>query len=243
MNKISSKNYVGLICARGGSKGVPGKNIRKLGGTPLIGWAIKAALKVERISRVIVSTDSEDIANIAREMGAEVPFMRPAELAGDTSPEWGVWRHALNWFTEEQVNDRKIDGLVVVPPTAPLRRMSDINACIDEYEAHETDVVITVCDSHRSPYFNMVKLDEKGDASLVLPPTATLHRRQDVPAVYDITTVAYVVRPEFVLEHDYLFAGRVRTVKVPVESGLDIDTEYDFKIAEVLLAMQDRGKQ
>jgi N-acylneuraminate cytidylyltransferase len=243
MNETSHKNYVGLICARGGSKGVPGKNIRKLGGKPLIGWAIETALKVDRISRVIVSTDSEEIAQISREMGAEVPFMRPDELAGDSSPEWEVWRHALNWLSEEPVEKRKVDGLVVVPPTAPLRRLSDINACIDEYEMHEADMVITVCDSHRSPYFNMVKLNEKGDASLVLPPSAKLHRRQDVPAVYDITTVAYLARPEFVLEHDYIFAGRVRTVNVPVESGLDIDTEHDFKIAEILLAIQDGGQQ
>jgi N-acylneuraminate cytidylyltransferase len=243
MNETSRKNYIGLICARGGSKGVPGKNIRKLGGKPLIGWAIQAAQKVERISRVIVSTDSEEIARIARKMGAEVPFMRPVELAGDTSPEWGVWRHALNWMNKNPENRRKIDGLVVVPPTAPLRRVSDINSCIDEYEMYDTDVVITVCDSHRSPYFNMVKLDDKGEATLVLPPPATFHRRQDVPAVYDITTVAYVVRPEFVLQHDSLFAGRVRTVKVPVESGLDIDTEHDFNIAEVLLTTQARVEQ
>ena len=92
--------YIALICARGGSKGLPGKNIKPLNGTPLIGWSIKIAKKVERISRVIVSTDSEEIAKIAIEYGAEVPFMRPQELALDDSSEWLVWRHAINYLED-----------------------------------------------------------------------------------------------------------------------------------------------
>ena len=134
--------YLALICARSGSKGVPGKNIRSFAGRPLIGWAIQVAKEVKQISRIIVSTDSEEIAGIAKEQGAEVPFLRPTALAEDNSPEWLVWRHALEYITESE--DEDIDGLVVVPPTSPLRRSSDIENCINEYEKGGVDVVITV---------------------------------------------------------------------------------------------------
>ena len=118
------KNIVALICARGGSKGLPGKNIRPLGGKPLISWAIDQAKSVSRISRVIVSTDSEEIARVARASGAEVPFIRPAELAQDSSPEWLVWRHALNFLKETE--GTYPDLFVVVPATAPLRSVQDL---------------------------------------------------------------------------------------------------------------------
>jgi len=226
-------NYIALICARGGSKGVVGKNIRPLGGRPLIGWAIQSALQIDRISRVIVSTDSEQIGKIALEQGAEVPFKRPDELARDTSPEWGVWQHAIEYLNKEKKTD--MDGLVVLPPTAPFRNKNDIEKCIDEYEKGDTDIVITVNDSHRSPYFNMIKNDEHGYCSLVLNVKDKPFRRQDVPEVYDMTTVAYVANPIFVLNSNGPFDGKARSVKIPVERALDIDTELDFKIAECLL--------
>jgi CMP-N-acetylneuraminic acid synthetase len=144
-----------FIFARGGSKGLPGKNIRLLGGKPLIAWSIEHALAVKRIDRVIVSTDSEEIAAVARAYGAEVPFIRPEELARDDSPEWFAWRHALNYLKH---GDGIMPAVMVsVPATAPLRSSCDIENCLDEFEKGEVDIVITVTDSHRSPYFNMVK--------------------------------------------------------------------------------------
>ncbi len=227
-------SYVALICARGGSKGVPGKNIRPLGGVPLIGWAIQVAQRVERISRVIVSTDSEDIAQVAIEYGAEVPFMRPAGLARDDSPEWLVWRHALAYLEgQEKV---RLDGLVVVPATAPLRDVQDIDNCLDVYEKGDVDVVITISDAHRSPYFNMVVDDGDGYCSLAASPDVAVTRRQDAPVVHDMSTVAYVVRPQFVHDCNGLFDGLVRGVYVPPERALDIDTSLDFRIAECLIA-------
>lgn len=228
--------YTALICARGGSKGLPGKNIRMLAGRPLIGWAIHVAQQVEKISRIIVSTDSEEIAQIAEEQGATVPFIRPSYLAEDDSPEWLVWRHALQYLLENK--KAKIDGLVSVPATAPLRSPGDIEKCITEFEKGDSDCVITVSDAHRSPYFNMIKHDEEEYAHLVLSPEKKITRRQDVPVVYDMTTVAYVVRPEFVLHKDSLFDGRVRSVIVPPERAIDIDTILDFQIAECLLAQR-----
>jgi CMP-N-acetylneuraminic acid synthetase len=224
---------VALICARGGSKGVPGKNIRPLAGRPLIAWAISQARAVPRVSRVIVSTDSEDIARAAREAGADVPFMRPAELAQDNSAEWLVWRHALTYL--KSTDGKYPDALLCVPATAPLRDSSDLERCLDEFEKGVADVVITVTDAHRNPYFNMVTVRSDGDVQLVIPPASAFTRRQDTPAVYDITTVGYVARPEFVMTRNGVFEGTVRQVHVPVERALDIDTPLDFKIAECLM--------
>jgi CMP-N-acetylneuraminic acid synthetase len=227
-------NIVALICARGGSKGLPGKNIRPLAGVPLIAWSIRQALAISRIKRVIVSTDSEEIAEVARKFGAEVPFMRPAELAQDRSPERGVWRHALEYLkTTEGVYP---DVLIVVPATAPLRLPEDLERCLDEFAQGEADTVITVSEAHRNPYFNMVKARADGCVELVIVPAdGALARRQDAPDVYDMTTVAYVTDPEFVMRADSIFAGRVRAVQIPVERAVDIDTLLDFKMAECLL--------
>lgn len=230
-------NYVALICARGGSKGLPGKNIRPLAGHPLIAWAIGHALAVQRIGRVIVSTDSKEIAAVARESGAEVPFLRPAELAQDNSDEWLVWRHALNYLMA--MDGAYPDVLVVVPATAPLRALEDLERCLDEYEKDDADIVITVTDAHRNPYFNMVKVNADGTVSLVIPPKGPILQRQNAPAVYDITTVAYVVKPEFVLTQSGIFAGKVRHVHIPAERSLDIDTLLDFRIAECLMASRN----
>ena len=225
---------VALICARGGSKGLPGKNIRPLGGRPLIAWSVVQARAVSRIGRIIVSTDSEEIAAVAREAGAEVPFMRPAELARDNSPEWLAWRHALNYLKES--SGRYPDALVSVPATAPLRASADLEACLDEFAKGDVDAIITVTDAHRSPYFNMVKQRPDGTVSLVIPPEGTVVRRQDVPVVYDMTTVAYVANPEFVMERNGILDGRTRQVHVPPERAVDIDTLLDFQFAEFLFA-------
>jgi CMP-N-acetylneuraminic acid synthetase len=230
-------NTIAFIFARGGSKGLPGKNIRLLGGKPLIAWSIEHALSVKRIHRVIVSTDSEDIATVARHYGAEVPFIRPAELARDDSPEWLAWRHALNYLLE--TTGKLPDAMVSVPTTAPLRSPIDIENCLDEYEKGDVDMVVTVTDAHRSPYFNMVKINADGTVGLVNPPQSAIARRQDAPLVYDMATVCYVTNPEFVLTHNATFDGRVKAVHVPTERSIDIDTLLDFQIAESLLNIRE----
>ena len=229
---------VAFIFARGGSKGLPGKNIRLLGGKPLIAWSIEHALAVKRIERVIVSTDSEEIAAVAREYGAEVPFIRPAELARDDSPEWLAWRHALKYLLDRAGALPEV--MVSVPTTGPLRLPLDIENCLDEFEKGNADMVVTVSDAHRSPYFNMVKTNADGTVGLVNPPQSNIARRQDAPAVFDMATVAYVVRPEFVMTHNTVFEGRVRAVHVPTERAIDIDTLLDFQIAECLLNIREK---
>lgn len=227
---------VALTCARGGSKGLPGKNIRPLAGQPLIARAIAQAKAIRRIARVIVSTDSEQIAAVARAAGADVPFLRPAELAQDNSPEWLVWRHALNYLKEQ--DGVYPDALIVVPATAPLRAVKDLEHCLDEFEKGDADVVITVTDAHRNPYFNMIKVLPDGTASIVITGDKSIIRRQDAPVVYDVTTVAYVVRPEFVMTRNGVFEGKVGYVHIPAERALDIDTPLDFKIAEYLVQLR-----
>jgi CMP-N-acetylneuraminic acid synthetase len=230
---------VAFIFARGGSKGLPGKNIRPLGGKPLIAWSIEHALTVNRIERVIVSTDSEEISAVARNYGAEVPFIRPAELALDDSPEWLAWRHSLNYLRETMGVLPEV--MVSVPATAPLRLAIDIENCLDEYEKGDTDMVITVTDAHRSPYFNMVKANADGTVGLVNPPQSIIAHRQDAPVVYDMATVCYVVNSEFVLTHNATFEGRVKAVHVPPRRAIDIDTLLDFQLAESLLNIREHN--
>ncbi len=225
---------VGFIFARGGSKGVPRKNVRLLAGKPLIAYAIETANASAWIDRVVVSTDNDEIADVARRYRAEVPFIRPAALAGDDSPEWLAWQHAIRMIEMEQ-NERKMDIFVCIPPTSPLRAVDDLDACIRALQDSDADIVITVTPARRSPHFNMVVVDENSSAKLVIPPEERIYHRQDAPTVYDMTTVAYAARPAFILNSSSAFDGNVKAVVVPEERSLDIDTELDFKIAEFLM--------
>ncbi|BDQ36596.1 acylneuraminate cytidylyltransferase [Pseudodesulfovibrio nedwellii] len=221
------KRY-GFIFARGGSKGVPGKNIRPLGGIPLIGHAIKAGQDSGLLDRIIVSTDDEAIADTARQLGAEVPFMRPTELAQDNSPEWLAWRHAIN-----AVDD--FDIFVSLPCTAPMRIGDDVRRCIETFESDKCDMVITAREAERHPSFNMITVDTAGYATIAMPIGTDIIRRQEAPPVFDMTTVCYVTTPNFILEHDAVFQGKVKMVEIPPERAVDIDTELDFAFAEFLM--------
>ena len=221
------------IFARGGSKGLTGKNIRLFAGKPLIAWAIEAAKGVDGIDEVLVSTDSEEIAKVALDFGAHVPFLRPEDLSRDDSPEWNAWRHALQYFHD---NDGEMPGaLLSVPTTAPLRVVEDLQKCVDLYQAGGCDSVITVTEAHRNPYFNMVSLAENGDTEIVCQNASGLTRRQDAPQVFDITTVAYVVNSDFIMKRNGLFEGVVKSTRVPIERSIDIDTIFDFEVAEFLM--------
>lgn len=221
---------VAFIFARGGSKGVPRKNIKMLGGKPLIAYSIETALSCKLIDRVIVSTDDEEIAGVARQFGAEVPFMRPGEIAQDTSPEWLSWQHAVNFVQ----NEKGIDLFVSLPATSPLRSVEDVEACIRGL-TKEVDVVVTVKKASNNPYFNMLKRDDRGISDLVIRPEKFITRRQDAPVVYDMTTVAYVTTPQFINTKTNIFDGKMRSIVIPDERAVDIDTPVDFALAEVLL--------
>lgn len=228
---------VAFIFARGGSKGVPGKNLRPLRGRPLIVHAIDCAKACPDIDRVVVSTDDPQIANIARAAGADVPFLRPAELATDTAAEWLAWQHAL---AELERAGEPVGTFVSLPTTAPLRAPEDITAALALYRERGADIVLSGTPAARSPYFNMVRRETDGFVRLAAEGSG-ITRRQDAPELFDLTTVAYVGRPAFIAANDGIWAGRVALAEIPPARALDIDTPDDFALAEHLMAQRARS--
>lgn len=224
------KNFA-FIFARGGSKGLPGKNIKLLAGKPLLQYSIDTALASPSIERVFVSTDDTDIAKVAIESGA-ILIDRPAELATDTSPEWLSWRHSVEWAEEHY---GEFDGFISLPATSPLKGVIDVEAAIEQRIKVDADICISVTPASRSPYFNMVKNTSNGLVELVNKPEAVVTRRQDAPEVFDITTVVYATTPKFVLNRYGLFSGKVTSIEVPKARAVDIDDIYDFRLAEAIL--------
>jgi len=180
----------------------------------------------------MVSTDDPAIARVAEEAGAAVPFTRPPELSGDTAPEWLAWQHAIRYLDSTGSTP---DLMVVLPATAPLRAVEDVEATIEAASAPDVDLALTVFESARSPYFNMVTMDERGRVSRLLGGGPAPFRRQDAPPVFEITPVAYVARPAYVRAAGSMFEGRIVGVPVPVERAVDIDSQLDLNWAEHLL--------
>lgn len=223
-------NYA-FIFARGGSKGLPGKNIRPLAGKPLIQYSIDVAKKCELISKVFVSTDDTEIASIAGNLGVEV-IKRPSELASDIAPEWMAWRHAIDYVSNKY---GRFDNFISLPATSPLRTVEDIVNAVSQLEVSQADICIGITPASRSPYFNMVRFNKNNYLSLVNEPKTEFVRRQDAPEVYDITTIIYVSTPDFILNNYGLFSGNLTSIVVPKERAVDIDDIYDFMFAETLL--------
>lgn len=217
------------ICARGGSQGVPGKNIRPLLGKPLIAWTIEQALACPEIDAVYVSTDSEAIADVARRAGAQVPFLRPPELATATAAKIPVIRHLVEWV---EANEGRYDRIVDLDPTSPLRDGSDILACLNMLDA-DTDVVITAYESDKNPYFNMVEYRLDQSVGLVNPPKTEVTGRQGAPKVYAMNASIYVWHRHTLSKG--LWSGGVKLHVMPRERSVDIDSPLDFKIVELLM--------
>jgi len=228
-------NIVAGVFARGGSKGVPQKNLRNIAGKPLVAHAVETALACPEVSSVFISTDNPKIAEVANSYGAEVPFMRPPELSTDTVSEILAWRHALNHYAAKGT---PIDILVTVAPTSPFTIPQDVSACIHTMLKHGPDLVLTVCESDLNPYFNMFEEDKQGNAKLVIKSNSPISRRQDAKKVFSITGGAYVARSEFVEKSQGIFFGSLRLVKVPQARALDINTDFDLLFAEFLHSRQ-----
>lgn len=228
-------NIVAAVFARGGSKGLPGKNLRRLGGKTLLALAIEHALAIDVIDQVFVSTDSEEIATEAIMAGAIVPFVRPESLARDNSPEWFAWRHLLDFVSQSSTGTP--DYLLSIPATAPLRALEDVQSCISVALGDDSlDGAICVTPSRRNPDFNMARL--RPDGSL-LPPEHTKKanlpfRRQDADSYYEIVPSAYVMKANYVMTADSMWAGKLGAHVVPEERSIDIDSEFDFILAEFL---------
>lgn len=222
------------IAARGGSKGVKNKNIRPLMGKPLIAHTIEQAFKWGKASRIVVSTDSAEIAEAAKNCGAQVPFLRPAELSGDAAPKVPVIRHA--WRESEKLYGESYDFVVDLDATAPLRKISDINACLKTAAERKSLMVFSVVPAHKNPYFNMVEVDGAGWAKLCKKLPDAVKRRQDAPKVYDLNASIYVYSREFLEGNGQTVLTERSAVHVMDElSGTDIDREVDFKFVEFIL--------
>lgn len=224
--------HTAFVFARGGSKGLPGKNLQRVEGRTLVARAVQRAKATPTIERVIVSTDDQGIATEALRCGAEVPWMRPSLLCEDDSPEWKSWQHAL--LSMEDCYGFVPETFISVPPTAPLGAPADVSKCLEEFYRGGWDVVVTVTAAHRHPAFNMVQFDQSGQVHLVLRDRKLVYRRQDTDPVWDMCTVAFVAKSAFVLENSHIFEGQVGAVSVPPERSVDVDSQLDLEFARFL---------
>jgi len=224
----------GAVFARGGSKGVAGKNLRKIAGTSLLELSVGMGLKTVAIDRVLCSTDSDEIAAEATRLGAEVPFLRPENLSGDNSPEWGAWQHLAQFLIDGGASES--DVLVSLPTTSPLRALEDVVDALELFEGGTFDLVLGVSEAARSPWFNMVTRAANAEVRLVANTEGgPVTRRQDAPAAFDVTTVVYVTTLGFVLRSRGLFEGSVGSVLIPRERAIDVDTALDLEFADHLI--------
>jgi len=228
---FNKHKIVCVIPARGGSKGIPRKNIKLLAGKPLIAYTIVQALRSQYIDKTLVSTDDQEIADISRQYGAEVPFMRPADLAGDHVATIDVLLHAVQWMEKQEKYD--FDILVLLHATTPLRSVDDINSCIKMLVETKADNVFSVTEAHRNPYFNMVEAGDDGIATLAKK--GDYATRQSAPKVYDMNASIYVWWKDVLKNEKKIFLKKSRIYIMPKERSIDIDDDLDFKVAEFLL--------
>jgi CMP-N,N'-diacetyllegionaminic acid synthase len=239
---MSLQNILCVIGARGGSQGVPGKNIRTLLGKPVIAWAIEKALSVNGINRVVVSTDSEQIAEVARAAGADVPFMRPLELASSDAGKFQVWQHALDVC--ERLDGIVYDQYVDIDCTNPLIETRDIEGALQHFrqlcsDGFDPDAVFTISDARRNPYFNLVEPDANGvlkmSKSFI---NGNIIARQRAPAVFEHVAGTYVLATRYLRSANHLLEGKAFGYQIPPSRAFDIDSELDFSIIEFLLKRQ-----
>lgn len=225
---------IALIPARGGSKGLPGKNIKNLCGKPLIAHTIEAALKAEGIERVIVTTDSEEIAAVAREYGAEVPFLRPAALAGDTSSAVDVYLHAVDFLEKE--SGRSIEKFMVLLPTAPLRNSVNIEQALRQFYEKNAETLISMREAE-TPISWYYEMNIEGRVkNLGLDAENAVKNRQVNKKYYIPNGAIYILDKELLKEKRTYYSENTVAYLMSAEQSVDIDCELDFKMAELLLS-------
>ena len=227
---------VAFIFARGGSKGLPNKNIKLFSGKPLIAHTISQAIKSNLFSDVVVSTDSEYIAKISKKYGANVPFIRPSKLANDTSNEWLSWKHAIKNYIGD------IDCFVSLPCTSPLRNYETVRKMINYYKSNKFNVVLGIVKSNHSPSFNMAIKDDDDMIKIMDQSKNQINRRQDAEKCYRITTYAYITSAKYIDIADHLFNGSVGGYEVSKNESIDIDDDYDFDIASYMHSKSNEYK-
>ena len=218
-----------LIPARGGSKGVPRKNVKLIAGKPLIVWTIEAALRSSLLDAVVVSTDDPEIAEVARRSGAQVPFMRPTELAQDQTPGVEPVLHAIDQLPQYH-------SVLLLQPTSPLRTTEDIDACLRMAIKHHAPSVVSVSEPDTHPYWTYRLVDGRTLERLVAATPVT--RRQDLPAVVAINGALYFADANWLRRNGSLIGAETLAYVMARERSIDLDTPLDWKFAELLLKEQ-----
>ena len=224
-------SLLALIPARGGSKGVPRKNIKLLAGKPLIGWTIRAAKMAKYIDRIVVSTDDEEIASVAKELGAEVPFMRPAKLASDQAPGIAPVLHAIKHLS-------KFDWLLLLQPTSPLRTHYDIEAIWEFCQSRGADSAVSVTEVQDHPYW-VYKKTKLGCIEPLVPTQPNIKRRQDLPDAFKLNGAMYLAKVTWLLEYGSLIGPETLGFVMPFDRSVDLDTPADWCRAEYLIERND----
>ncbi|MBL0012841.1 MAG: acylneuraminate cytidylyltransferase family protein [Flavobacterium sp.] len=229
---------LGSICIRGGSKGVPKKNIKMLNGHPLLHYTIDCAKHSSLLDDLVISSDDDAMLAIAQQLGAEKIIKRPDYLASDTASKWDVFIHLVEEY--EASTGKTVDYLVDLDVTVPLRKPEHIEGAIQMMLDNDTDVVITGYEPERNPYFNMMELTDGKYATMVKKSEKPIVRRQDAPAVFSLTPAVYVVKKEALYQFKHWSEARCMIYEIPRQNAVDIDTEFDFKLVEFL--MQNTNK-
>ena len=222
---IKNKTVLAIIPARGGSKGVPRKNIREVARKPLIAWTIEEAKKSKYIDRLILSSDDTEIIEVAKAWGCEAPFVRPAELARDDTPGIDPVLHALDMLPG-------YDWVVLLQTTSPSRSVADIDGCIENCATNRAPACVTVAEAEQSPYW-MYTLDSDGAMQPLIATGNSFARRQDLPAVYVLNGAVYMAECDWLREHKTFVTGETLGFVMPRERSLDVDTELDLQILNI----------
>ena len=237
--KRHSFKVLATICARGGSKGIPDKNIRELGGRPLIAYTVECARRCPDVGHMVVSTDSDEIAAVAEGLGVPVPFRRPAELASDEAAKIGAIRHATGYVEEHE--GFFPDIVVDLDVSVPLRSPEDVTTCVELLASRpELDAAVTVYEAERNPYYTMVEFEE-ARIRLVKEPPKGIVRRQDAPAVFGVSGSVFAYRRKSLEKVTHLFSGAWGGCIVPRERAIEVDNELDLQFVEFLLSRKPVG--
>jgi len=230
-------NVLGIIPARGGSKGVARKNIRLLGGKPLLAYTAETALRAKRLTRVILSTEDEEIARIGEQYGLEVPFLRPLELAQDATPTLPVIRHAIRFL--ETAGNNNFDAICLLQPTNPLRRSEDVDNCIELLEQTEADSVVSVLEvpTEYNPKWVYLRGTD-GEITLFTGESAPVTRRQELPEAFHRDGTVYVTRRDVVMCQDSLYGAKIQGYKMNARYSANIDTEDDWQAVQAAMNLQ-----
>lgn len=225
-----NKKILAVVTARAGSKRLSNKNILDLAGKPLIAWTIKAAQKSEYIDKLIVSTDSEKIAEISKQYGAEVPFLRPNRLSNDTADSFSVLEHSIAFFKNQ------FDYILLLQPTSPLRTTNDINTAIEMLNTSIKGVV-SVCETEHSPLWSNTLPDDLSMKDFIRPEIKN-KRSQDLPNYYRLNGAIYVSEIDYFYKSGGFIGNKTKACIMKQEHSIDIDGEFDFKFCEALLKLQ-----